>query len=148
MDQGRAPRTVKGRVFLDTNVTVYLFDADAPAKQQQARELFSRQAYRGRLMTSTQVLQEFYVSVTRKLARPLSADVACQAVKSLAALPIVQVDTPIIFAAIKRSRTDQLSFWDALIIEAALAGGALHLYSEDLQDGRIIAGMRIENPFR
>ena len=88
------------------------------------------------------------MSVARKLARPLSADVACQAVKSLAALPIVQVDTPIIFAAIKRSRTDQLSFRDALIIEAALAGGALHLYSEDLQDGRIIAGMRIENPFR
>ena len=59
MDQGRAPRTVKGRVFLDTNVTVYLFDADAPAKQQQARELFSRQAYQGRLMTSTQVFRSF-----------------------------------------------------------------------------------------
>lgn len=147
MDQRRAPRTVTGRVFLDTNIAVYLFDTDAPSKQQRAQEIFSDRDYRGRLMISTQVLQEFYVSVTRKLAKPLEPETAYRAVQDLAVLPIIQVDAPLILSAISRSRTDQLSFWDALIVQASLAGGATSLYSEDLQDGRVIDGMRIENPF-
>ncbi|MBI3328032.1 MAG: PIN domain-containing protein [Nitrospinae bacterium] len=134
-------------MFLDTNVVVYLFDTDAPSKQQRVREIFSDRAYQGRLITSTQVLQEFYVSVTRKLAKPLGTDIAYQAVRDLTALPIIQVDAPLILSAISRSQTDQLSFWDALIIQAALAGGATYLYTEDLQDGRIIESMRIVNPF-
>lgn len=135
------------RIFLDTNVAVYLFDNDAPEKQRRAREIFSSEDLRGRIIISTQVLQEFYVSVMRKLAEPLEPDVAYQAVQALAALPVVQVDTPMIFSAISRSQTDQVSFWDALIIQAALLGGAKQLYSEDLQHGRIIEAMRVENPF-
>ncbi|HEX3036626.1 MAG TPA: PIN domain-containing protein [Thermodesulfobacteriota bacterium] len=57
------------RIFLDTNVLVYLFDNDAPDKQNRAREIFSRQEFRSRVIISTQVLQEFYVAATRKLAK-------------------------------------------------------------------------------
>jgi predicted nucleic acid-binding protein len=138
---------MKDRVFLDTNILVYLFDADAPTKQRQVRELLSDPTLRGRLILSTQVLQEFYVCVTRKLAVPLDPEEATQTVRDLAAWPVVQIDPPLILSSIARSRTEQLSFWDALIVEAALAGGAAHLYSEDLQDGRVIEGMQINNPF-
>ena len=72
---------------------------------------------------------------------------AYKAVQELAVLPVVQVDTHLIFLAISRSQKDQVSFWDALIIEAALVGGAFCLYSEDLQHGRIVEDLRIENPF-
>jgi predicted nucleic acid-binding protein len=136
------------RVFLDTNVLVYLFDADASAKQRRVREILSAPALRGRLVLSTQVLQEFYVCVTRKLAVPLDPVAAAQAVRDLAAWPVVQIDPALILSAIARSRTAQLSFWDALIVEAALAGGATSLYSEDLQAGRVIEGLRISNPFQ
>ncbi|MDA2918764.1 PIN domain-containing protein [Desulfobacterota bacterium AH_259_B03_O07] len=136
-----------GRILLDTNVVVYLFDNDSPEKQIRAHEIFSREDLRGSLIISTQVLQEFYVCVTRKLAEPLEPSVAYKAVQELAVLPVVQVDTHLIFLAISRSQKDQVSFWDALIIEAALVGGAFCLYSEDLQHGRIVEDLRIENPF-
>jgi predicted nucleic acid-binding protein len=135
-----------GEIFLDTNVVVYMFDADAPRKQRQARELFTYQSVR--YLLSTQVLQEFYVSVTRKLATPLDAAAAYQAVQHLTSLRVIQIDPPLVLSAITRSRSAKLSFWDALIVESALAGGAVHLYSEDLQDGRMIEGMRITNPFK
>ena len=135
------------RVFLDTNVLVYLFDRDAPEKQARAQEILKTDGASGRALLSTQVLQEFYVSVTRKLAEPLDPEVAYRAVEDLAALPLVSIDTPLILTAIKRHRREQVSFWDALIIEAALTGGASLLYTEDLQHGRVIEGLRIENPF-
>lgn len=134
-------------VFLDTNVLVYLFDAASPTKQRRAREIVEETTRAGSILLSTQVLQEFYVAVTRKLAKPLDEQTAEQAVRDLAILPIVRIDSALVLTAISRSRTERLSFWDALIVEAALAGGAKRLYSEDLQDGRSISGLRIENPF-
>lgn len=136
------------RAFLDTNILVYLFDADAPVKQRTVRELIAHHAALGQLILSTQVLQEFYVSVTRKLATPLDLDTALNAVRDLASWPVVQIDTHLIILAITRSRTARLSFWDALIVEAAIAGGATHLYTEDLQDGQMLEGMQIANPFK
>ncbi len=137
-----------GVAFFDTNVLAYLFDADAPKKKTRAQEIFDKEARAGRALVSTQVLQEFYVTVTRKLAQPLDEDAAEKAVRHLAVLPaVVEVSTGIVLSAVARSRTDRISFWDALIIEAALAGGAERLYSEDLQHGRTMNGMRIENPF-
>lgn len=135
------------RVFFDTNILVYLYDADAPEKQERAREVFESEASAGHALLSTQVLQEFYVTVTRKLGTPMDAENAEQVVKHLTALPIVQIDAEIVLAAIGRSRGLQLSFWDALIVEAALAGGAHRLITEDLQHGRVIDGLSIENPF-
>ena len=139
---------MKERVFLDTNVLVYLFDADAPAKQRLVQNLLSNRELRMQLILSTQVLQEFYVSVTRKLAAPLDPDAAFQAVQDLAAFPIVQIDPPLILLAIQRGRKAKVSFWDALILEAALAAGATLLYSEDFQDGAVFGRLRIANPFK
>lgn len=134
-------------VFLDTNVLVYLFDAGAPKKQGRAREVFEVLAGKGEVLLSTQVLQEFYVAVTRKLAKPLDAQSAERAVRDLVAFPIVQIDTAMVLVAVARSRNHRLSLWDALIVEAALSGGARRIYSEDFQAGRSFDGLRVENPF-
>jgi predicted nucleic acid-binding protein len=139
---------MKERVFLDTNVLVYLFDADDPAKQRRAQELLSDQELQAQIILSTQVLQEFYVSVTKKLAIPLDPDTAFKAVQDLAAFPVVQVDTPLILLAIRRSDKAKISFWDALIVEAALVAGATVLYSEDFQNGVVFGKVRVRNPFQ
>lgn len=135
------------RVFFDTNILVYLYDADAADKKDRARDLFETEATAGRIVLSTQVLQEFYVVVTRKLEKPLDPGAAEDVVRNLSILPIVHIDTDRIILAITRSRQQQISFWDALIIEAALTGGASRLFSEDLQHGQVIDGLQIENPF-
>ena len=135
------------KFFFDTNVLVYLFDADSPLKRKKARALFQTHAEAGDILLSTQVLQEFYVSVTRKLARPLDAAVAAEAVTSFAELPLVQIDSDLIVSAIHRSRSNQLSFWDALIVQAAIEGHARTLYSEDMQHGQALDGLRVVNPF-
>jgi len=135
------------KCFFDTNVLVYLFDADSPDKRKKARALFQRHADASDILLSTQVLQEFYVAVTRKLARPLDAAAAAEAVSSFAELPLVQIDSELIVAAIHRSRNDQLSFWDALIVQAAIEGHASTLYSEDMQHGQMQGSLRVVNPF-
>jgi predicted nucleic acid-binding protein len=136
------------RVFVDTNVFVYLFDRDAADKRQRARTLLQGSHEDAQFAISTQVLQEFYVVVTHKLARPLAADVAARVVGDLARLPVQQVTADLVMAAISRTRHDGFSFWDALIVEAALRSGAEQLWSEDMQDRHVIEGMAIRNPFR
>lgn len=136
---------MSGRAFLDTNVLVYLFDRDTPAKQQRAREVLAAEG--GSASVSTQVLQEFYVTVTRKLGQPLAEKDAEAAVRDLAALEVVPIDTPLVLAAIARSRADRLSLWDALVVESALRSGCRRLLTEDLQDGRLFGRLRVENPF-
>lgn len=138
---------MKERVFLDTNVLVYLFDADDPIKQRRAQDLLSNGQLRAQVILSTQVLQEFYVSVTQKLATPLDPDTAFRAVQDLTVFPIVQLDSDLILLAIQRSRKAKVSFWDALILEAAMVAGAILLYSEDFQDGAVFGKLRIVNPF-
>jgi len=133
--------------FLDTNVLVYLFDADNPAKQSKAQALFDELSAAGRLLVSTQVLQEFYVVATRKLALPLTSHEAEQVVRDLAVFTVVPIDAQVILSAIQAGRRYDFSLWDSLIIQAALRGGAEVLYSEDLQHGQIIDGMTIRNPF-
>ena len=135
------------RVFFDTNILVYMFDADDVAKKELACVRFEAEASAGKVLLSTQVLQEFYVSVTRKLSVPLAPETAESIVRDLSLMPIIAIDTERILAAIHRSRMLRLSFWDALIIEAALAGGADRLLTEDLQHGQTIEGLQIENPF-
>ena len=135
------------RSFFDTNVLLYLFDVSAPEKKERAQEVLFEEVEAGRAVLSTQVLQEFYVGVTRKLAEPLPPDVAQAQVEDFARLPLVRVDEAMILAAIERHRSMSLSFWDALILEAALTCGADRLLTEDLQHGQKIEGLRVENPF-
>jgi predicted nucleic acid-binding protein len=136
------------RVFLDTNVLVYVFDGDAREKQTAAAAILAEAGRSGLHVVSTQVLQEFYVTVTRKLARPLAHADAQKAVAALTALPVAQVDSASVLAAIARAGSRKISLWDALILQSALESGCTTLLSEDLQHGQTIDGVRIENPFR
>lgn len=135
------------RAFLDTNVLVYLFDHDEPAKTRRARELLA-QAKPGELVLSAQVLSEFFVVVTRKLKRPLDPVVALRAVDWLSLLRVVALDPALVKAAIQTSSSSQISYWDALIVASAAAGGCARLLSEDLNDDQLIGSVRVENPFR
>jgi predicted nucleic acid-binding protein len=130
--------------FLDTNVLVYLFDQDSPAKADRSREILTA----GGNVISTQVLQEFYNATTRKLRLP--APDARQAMADLAkACRVVTVEVDTVLSGAHRSDRQKISLWDALIIEAALGAGCGILLSEDLQDGRRYeAVLRVENPFQ
>ena len=137
-----------GRVFVDTNVLVYLFDRDEPAKQARSRDILALGGEALRIVLSTQVLQEFYVSVTRKLTPPVPAPVALEAVQSFIRMEVVQITPTMVTEAIVGSQRDRISFWDALIVEAASEAGCGRVLSEDLQDCWQAGPVRIENPFR
>lgn len=139
--------SASARVFLDTNLLVDLFDDDAPVKQTRAREILDARVRDGQAVISTQVLQEFYVAVTRKLERPLPEEDAEAAVRQLSHLPTVQIDAPLVLSAIATSRSSRISLWDALILQAAAVAGCESLLSEDLHPGQTIEGVRVENPF-
>lgn len=135
------------RSFFDTNVLVYMFDEGERGKQRRAMQLFEDAIDQGRALLSTQVLQEFFVVVTRRLSPPMPHELAGRVIRAFAALPIIRVDPDIIVNAIELTRRYRFSFWDGLIIEAALRGGAKTLYTEDLQHGQVIETLQVENPF-
>ncbi len=135
------------RVFVDTNILVYLFDADAPAKRDCAREVVSELARNSSLVVSSQVLSELYVTVTRKLAHPLDSAAALRALADLAIFPVVAIDAALVLRAASRAVAEQVAYWDALILEAAVEAGAGTVYSEDLQHGRTYQGVTVVDPF-
>lgn len=133
------------RVFIDTNVFLYADDLDAGAKRERAQEILHRAFTDGNGVISTQVLQEFFVGSTRKLGVP--SEIARRKVELLARLDVVTIQPTLILDAIDLHRLHALSFWDALILRAASSSGCRRLLTEDLQSGRTIAGVHIENPF-
>ena len=133
-----------GRVFIDSNVLAYAQDARSAAKQRASRALISALAGSGDGVISTQVLQEFYVTATRKLGVPPL--VAKGVLKTLAVFEIVQVSPMLIQEAVDCSILNQLSFWDSLILAAAAAAGCSTVYSEDLNPGQSILGVTVKNP--
>ena len=135
------------RPFFDTNVLVYAFDEGEPEKRELALALIKEHLEEGDGILSVQVLREFYVSV-RRLARPLSPAEAEEALGSLAVFSPITEDWRMVVGATRRSRELTLSFWDALIVEAALRAGAGRLLTEDLQHGQRIGDLTVENPFR
>lgn len=135
------------RVFVDTNVLAYLFDEAEPDKRDIAAARLEREREQRELVVSTQVLQELYVCLTRGKDPIATAETAERAVRDAARLTTVQVDVPLVFQAIRRTRDASLSFWDALIVEAALASRCNTLLSEDMNDGQVFEGLCIENPF-
>jgi predicted nucleic acid-binding protein len=133
--------------FVDSNVLVYAHDLSETARRPVAQELLD-ELWRDRSgVVSTQVLSEFYVVATRKFDPPLSRRAAREVVAAYGAWPVVQVDVALILAASALEERHTLSFWDALIVEAASRAGARRVVSEDLQGGRRIRGLVIENPF-
>ncbi len=133
------------RSFLDTNVLVYTDDASEPRKQRQALELYRLWHTRGHAVVSTQVLQEYFVVSTRKLG--VDPVIARRKVELFATMDVVVPQVDDILAATDLARLHSLSFWDALIVRAALAANCSVLYTEDLQPGFRVNGLRIRNPF-
>jgi predicted nucleic acid-binding protein len=134
------------KVFVDTNVLVYAYDRDSHQKQKTAEKLL-RSLWPDRAgALSPQVLQEFYVTVTRKIRFPLGKDDARRLV-NLYVPWSVEASVADIRTAFQIEDEGRISFWDALIVASAVRAGAGRLVTEDLRAGRIIAGVRIENPF-
>jgi predicted nucleic acid-binding protein len=133
------------RSFFDTNVLVYADDKATPTKQRRAIELVAehRRAQSG--VVSLQVLQEYFVTVTRKLH--LDPKVARRKVELLSEFDVVVPDLDDVLAAIDLHRLHGFSFWDALVLRAAKEASCIVLVSEDMQPGRVIDGVRIVNPF-
>lgn len=134
------------RSFFDTNVLVYADDRSAPAKQRRALDLLAEHRRAGTGVVSLQVLQEYFVTVTRKLH--VDAAVARRKVELLAELDVAALDFTDVLAAIDLHRLRGISFWDALILRAAKQAGCSVLFSEDFQHGSEVDGIRIVNPFR
>jgi predicted nucleic acid-binding protein len=137
---------MSGKTFVDTNILIYAHDVDAQAKYEIAkaslRELWSERAG----VLSMQVLQEFYVNVTRKIATPLSRETARTVVNSYVPW-CMETTVAEISAAFHIEDESRIGFWDALIVSSAVKSGAVRILSEDLNAGQRIAGLLIENPF-
>lgn len=134
------------RTFFDSNVLVYLDDATAPTKQQVAYDLFAEHRRAGSAVVSIQVLQEYFVTVTRKLH--VDVLTARRAVELFARANVMVPDGDDILGAIDLHRLHNFSFWDALIIRSAKQAGCNVLLTEDLQHGQEIEDLEIVNPFR
>jgi predicted nucleic acid-binding protein len=137
---------MSARSFFDTNVLVYADDKGAPAKQRRALELVAEHRRARSGVVSLQVLQEYFVTVTRKLR--VDAAIARRKVELLAEFDVAAPDVADVLAAIDLHRLHGFSFWDALILRTAKQAGCRVLFSEDWQHAREVEGVRIMNPFR
>jgi predicted nucleic acid-binding protein len=136
---------IDGLTFVDTNLLVYAEDGSDPARREVATHVLGELWVSSLGVVSTQVLQEFYNVGTRELRMPPEA--ARRIVAQYAEWPVVETTAQLIVSASVLHERHRFSFWDAMVVEAALLSGATTLLSEDLQDGRMIDGLTIRNPF-
>lgn len=136
------------KVFVDTNIIVYAYDKDAGKKNQIALNLVKDLWHSGLGVLSTQVLQEFFVTITNKISAPLDIVKATGIVKNLSKWNVIINDVNTLISAIEIHQEHKFSFWDSMIIAAAIKGGAKTLLSEDLSDNQELDGLTIKNPFK
>jgi len=136
------------KIFLDTNIILYAYDASAGEKHRIAKKIFVELWDSGLGVVSTQVLQEFFVTITQKIPKTLDKRLAKDIVSDLLKWDVVVNDGESIIEAIEILLRYGYSFWDSLIIEAAMRSSAAVLLSEDLSHGQIIHGVTIQNPFK
>jgi len=137
---------MSARSFFDTNILVYTDDKASPAKQRIALDLVAQHRRAGTGVVSLQVLQEYFVTITRKLH--VDAKIARRKVELLAEFDVVAPEVADILAAIDLHRLHQINFWDALVLRSAKEAGCGVLLSEDMQAAREIEGVRIVDLFR
>lgn len=136
-----------GYQFVDTNVLVYAHDQSAGNKRNRAEALL-RDLWAARLgCLSLQVLQEFYVTITRKIPRPLPPETASQLIGDLGTWRIHSPDVNDVLGAIDLQTRYQVSFWDAMILRSAIQLGCQTVWSEDLNAGQQYQGVQVQNPF-
>jgi predicted nucleic acid-binding protein len=134
--------------FIDTNILVYAYDADAGRKHQLARQVLEECWQSDSGAISTQILQEFYVTVTKKLPTSLPKQKAREVIETYHVWPVYRPTEFDIVAASEFEEKHQILFWDALVILAAQKSHANVLYTEDLNDGWNIEGLKIINPLK
>lgn len=133
--------------FIDTNVLVYAHDHSAGTKHTIASDLIAQLWQTRQGCLSTQVLQEFYTIVTRKVARPLAAEEAAQIIADLATWAVHRPSVASILHAIRVQACGRISFWDAMIVASAAEMGCATLWSEDLNPGQAYEAVTVVNPF-
>lgn len=138
---------MRDRVFVDTNVLVYAEDLDAGRRHDVAKRWVKRLWQDAVGAVSIQVLQELFVTVTRKLPRPYPVEVARPIIGQYLHWHVIENDGALLLQAIDLQAANQLSFWDALIVQAAIRAQATLLLTEDLNHGQVIGGVEIHNPF-
>lgn len=138
---------MSGKIFVDSNILIYAHDRDAKSKHSVAKGVLAELWSERTGVLSVQVLQEFYVNVTRKIAAPISKAAARMVVNSYA-IWSGETTPAEISLAFQIEDESRIGFWDALIVASALRRGATRILSEDLNAEQTIAGVRIENPFR
>jgi predicted nucleic acid-binding protein len=135
------------REFVDANVLVYAFDSSAGRKQHVARALLEKLWQSNTGCVSVQVLQEFFVTVTKKVATPLTVEEATLRTREFTAWRVFAPKADDVLAAIGLHTQAKIAFWDAMIVLAATESGCDVLWTEDLSDGQTLRGVRIRNPF-
>ena len=134
------------KAFFDTNILVYEFERKEPKKKAIAKRLLAEWRPSGRMVISVQVLQELYVVLTRKMG--IAEEDAASIVQQYAKLPtVIGADPALVLRGIEISQRYKISYWDALIVSAALRGGCRIIFTEDLSHGMKIEGIEIVNPF-
>jgi predicted nucleic acid-binding protein len=133
--------------FVDTNVLIYAHDVSAGRKRARARELLRSLWQTEEGCLSIQVLQEFYVSVTRKVAKPLAPATAAQIIADLSVWQIHRPGVQDVLDVIRLQNRYSVSFWDAMIVASAIQLGCQTLWSEDLNPGQAYGGVSVLNPF-
>jgi predicted nucleic acid-binding protein len=134
--------------FVDTNILIYAEDRDAKIKHSIARDLIVKLWDARDGVVSIQVLQEFYVNVTRKLKKPLTSAKAVGIIEEYLTWTTVENTATLLTAAIGLHNKAQLSFWDAMVVQAALEAGCERLYTEDMNNGQRFGSLVIVNPFK
>jgi len=133
--------------FLDTNILVYANDRSDPPRQTTAARLVAHGLRSHRAVVSSQVLSEFWVTVTRKVAVPLPFDMAEKELVKLRSMVVVAIEYDTVVAAIHMQQRYDISYWDSLILAAALRARCSIVYSEDLGDGQRYGDLLVQNPF-
>lgn len=134
------------RSFIDTNVLIYADDGSDKARQAIAVDLIEAHLRAGTGVISTQVLQEFVNAALRKLGLP--ADLIRSRLALYERFDVLATSADLIRSALDLHLAQSVSFWDALIVQAAAQGGCAQLFTEDLSGGSTLAGVRIVNPFK
>jgi predicted nucleic acid-binding protein len=137
----------KGKFFVDTNLLVYAYDSSAGKKWKTSLEVLSLLWTHRTGVISTQVIQELFVSLTQKVKNPIRPEMAKEIISDLVQWPLVVNDGKNILRAIDLQIKYHLSFWDSLILQAAITSKSEFLLSEDFQDGQVIESVTIVNPF-
>ncbi|MFA5822190.1 MAG: PIN domain-containing protein [Thermodesulfovibrionales bacterium] len=139
---------MSGKIFLDTNILIYAHDADSGDKHIIAKNIVKELWDKKNGVLSTQVLQEFYVNVTKKIPRPVAPIEAREIIRAYSSWEIRDNSIMSVIRASEIEEKYKLSFWDSLIVVAAYSAKVEKILTEDLNEGQVIEGILIENPFK